>query len=358
MDRVFNFSAGPSCLPESVLQKASEEMLNYKGSGMSVMEMSHRSKWFDDIIKETEALFRENMSIPDNYKVLFLQGGASLQFTMIPQNLMGKNKKAGYVNTGAWSKKAIKEAKKFGQVVELGSSEDKTYTYIPEVETIPGDLDYVHITYNNTIYGTVFKDLPETGDIPLVADASSGILSAPLDVSKFGMIYAGAQKNLGPAGVAVVIIREDLIGNALEGTPTFLDYKTHADADSLFNTPPCYTIYILGLVQKWIKEQGGPEAIYKKNAQKAELLYNFLDNSDFFKGTVVKKDRSLMNVPFLSPNDELNAKFIKEATAAGMENLKGHRTVGGMRASIYNAMPLAGVEKLVDFMKNFEKENK
>ncbi|WP_028972915.1 3-phosphoserine/phosphohydroxythreonine transaminase [Spirochaeta cellobiosiphila] len=358
MDRVFNFSAGPSCLPERVLQKASEQMLNYKGSGMSVMEMSHRSKWFDDIIKETEQLYRDNMNIPDNYKVLFLQGGASLQFTMIPQNLFGKNKKAGYINTGAWSKKAMKEAKIFGEVIELASSEDKVYNYIPEIPAIPSDLDYVHITYNNTIYGTVYKNIPQTKDIPLVADTSSGILSAPLDVSQFGLIYAGAQKNLGPAGVAVVIIREDLIGNALDKTPTFLNYKTHSDAGSLFNTPPCYSIYVLGLVQKWIKEEGGPEAIYKANEEKASLLYNYLDNSDFFKGTVVKKDRSLMNVPFLSPSDELNAKFVKEATALGMENLKGHRTVGGMRASIYNAMPLKGVTTLIDFMKKFEQENK
>ena len=360
MSRVYNFSAGPSMLPESVLKRAAEEMLDYQGSGQSVMEMSHRSKVYDAIIKEAEALLREVMNIPDNYKVLFLQGGASSQFAMIPLNLMTKSGKADYVITGQWAKKAYKEGARYGEAKAVASSEDKTFSYIPKLDpsTFTPDADYFHICMNNTIYGTVYHELPDTGDVPLVADISSCILSAPIDVSKFGVLYAGAQKNMAPAGVTVVIIRDDLIGNAQEITPTMFNYKTHADADSMFNTPPCYTIYIAKLVLEWLKNDiGGLEKMKEINEKKAKLLYDFLDSSKMFQGTVVPEDRSLMNVPFVTGNDELDAKFVKAAAEAGFVNLKGHRSVGGMRASIYNAMPVEGVEKLVAFMKKFEEEN-
>lgn len=359
MDRVYNFSAGPSMLPETVLKEAAEEMLNYKGTGMSVMEMSHRSKAFDDIIKEAEKDLRDLMNIPDNYKVLFLQGGASQQFAAIPMNLM-KNKVADYIITGQWAKKAFEEAKKYGKVNAVASSADKTFSYIPDCSNLPidEDADYVYICHNNTIYGTAYHTLPNTKGKLLVADMSSDILSQPVNVSDYGMIYFGVQKNVGPAGVVVAIIREDLItDDVLEGTPTMLKYKTQADADSLYNTPPCYGIYICGKVFKWVKEMGGLEAMKVHNEKKAKILYDFLDSSKLFKGTVVKEDRSLMNVPFVTGDEELDAKFVKEATAAGFVNLKGHRTVGGMRASIYNAMPIEGVEKLVEFMKEFEANN-
>ncbi len=359
MERVYNFSAGPSMLPVEVLEQAQKDMLSYGGSGMSVMEMSHRSKWFDDIIKSAEADIRELMNIPDNYKVMFLQGGGSTQFAMIPLNLMTTGK-CDLVNTGQWSKKAMSEAKKFGTVNVVASSEDKVFNYIPALDknTFSSDADYFYICYNNTIYGTRYTTLPETGNVPLVADMSSMIMSEVVDVSKFGLIFAGAQKNIGPAGVTVVIMREDLIGKADEKCPTMLNYKTHADAGSLYNTPPCYSVYIAGLVFKWLKDKGGVAAMQKINEEKAAILYDFLDNSMMFRGTVVPKDRSLMNVPFVTDDDDLNAKFIKEATAAGFVNLKGHRTVGGMRASIYNAMPVEGVQKLVEFMKKFETDNK
>ena len=360
MARVYNFSAGPSMLPESVLKKAASEMLDYQGSGQSVMEMSHRSKVYDSIIKEAEALLREIMNIPDNYKVLFLQGGASSQFAMVAMNLMNKNNKADYVITGQWAKKAYKEAARYGNARVVASSEDKTFTYIPKLskEDFDKDADYVHICMNNTIYGTVYHELPDTGDVDLVADISSCILSEPIDVSKFAVLYAGAQKNMAPAGLTVVIVREDLIGNAMDITPTMFNYKTHADNGSMFNTPPCYTIYMAKLVLEWIKNEiGGLDKMKELNEKKAKLLYDFLDSSKMFKGTVVKEDRSLMNVPFVTDSEELNAKFIKEATENGFVNLKGHRTVGGMRASIYNAMPYEGVEKLVEFMKKFEAEN-
>lgn len=359
MSRVYNFSAGPAVLPESVLKSAAEEMLDYKGCGMSVMEMSHRSKAFEEIIKTAESDLRELMHIPDNYKVLFLQGGASQQFAMIPMNLM-KNKVADYIVTGQWAKKAYQEAAKYGKVNKIASSEDKTFSYIPDCSDLPisGDADYVYICENNTIYGTKFKELPNTKGKTLVADVSSCFLSEPVDVSKYGIIYGGVQKNIGPAGVVIVIIREDLITeDVLPGTPTMLTYKTHADADSLYNTPPAYGIYICGKVFQWLKEMGGLEAMKERNERKAKILYDFLDQSKLFKGTVEKKDRSLMNVPFVTGSDELDAKFVKEAKAAGLENLKGHRSVGGMRASIYNAMPEEGVQALVDFMKKFEEEN-
>lgn len=359
MGRVYNFSAGPAVLPEEVLKEAAEEMLDYKGTGMSVMEMSHRSKAFEGIIGDAEASLRELMNIPDNYKVLFLQGGASQQFAMIPMNLM-KSKVADYINTGQWSKKAIAEAKIYGKVNILASSEDKTFSYIPDLKhiKISEDADYVYICHNNTIYGTKFNELPETGDKILIADMSSDILSEPVDVSKYGLIFAGAQKNIGPAGVVVVIIREDLITeDVLPGTPTMLKYKTHVDNASLYNTPPAYGIYVCGKVFKWIQNKGGLEAMKKINEEKAAILYDYLDSSKMFKGTVVKKDRSLMNVPFVTDSEELNAKFIKEAKELGFENLKGHRSVGGMRASIYNAMPIEGVKTLVEFMKKFEEEN-
>lgn len=359
MERVYNFSAGPSALPEAVLKKAQAEMLNYGTSGMSVMEMSHRSKDYMAIIDAASALLRELMGIPDNYKVLFLQGGASLQFAMVPLNLMNKNKKADYVNTGVWAKKALKEAGRYGKVNVVASSEDKTFSYIPELDPAVFDkeADYFHITTNNTIYGTRYSVLPDTGNVPLVGDMSSDILSKPYDVSKFGLIYAGAQKNLGPAGVTIVIVREDLAGNAMDATPTMLNYQTHIEAGSMFNTPPTYGIYLCGLVLQWLKEQGGVTAIEEVNNAKAALLYGFLDNSNLFKATVAPKDRSIMNVPFVTGSDELNDKFIKEATANGLVQLKGHRSVGGMRASIYNAMTLEGVQKLVDFMKQFEVAN-
>ncbi len=359
MSRVYNFSAGPAVLPEEVLKEAADEMLDYRGTGMSVMEMSHRSKAYDTIIKEAEADLRELMNIPDNYKVLFLQGGASQQFAMIPMNLM-KNKKAAYIVTGQWAKKAYQEAKIYGEAVEVASSADETFSYIPDCSDldIPEDADYVYSCENNTIYGTKFKALPNTKGHTLVADVSSCFLSEPVDVTKYGVIYGGVQKNVGPAGVVIVIIREDLITDeVLLGTPTMLKYKTHADADSLYNTPPAYGIYICGKVFKWLKKQGGLDAIKEYNERKAEILYNFLDRSKLFRGTVRKEDRSLMNVPFVTGNEELDAKFVKEAKAAGFENLKGHRSVGGMRASIYNAMPIEGVEKLVEFMEKFEAEN-
>lgn len=359
MGRVYNFSAGPAVLPEEVLKEAAEEMLDYKGCGMSVMEMSHRSKVYDTIIKEAEQDLRDIMNIPDNYKVLFLQGGASLQFAMIPMNLM-KNKKAAYIVTGQWAKKAYQEAQIYGETVKVASSEDKTFSYIPDCSDldIPEDADYVYICENNTIYGTKYKTLPNTKGKTLVADVSSCFLSEPVDVSKYGVIYGGVQKNIGPAGVVIAIVREDLITeDVLPGTPTMMKYKTHADADSLYNTPPCYGIYICGKVFKWIKKMGGLQAMKELNEKKAKILYDYLDESRLFKGTVVPEDRSLMNVPFVTGDAELDAKFVKEAKEAGFENLKGHRTVGGMRASIYNAMPIEGVEKLVEFMKKFEVEN-
>lgn len=359
MARVYNFSAGPAVLPEEVLQEAADEMLDYRGTGMSVMEMSHRSKAYDTIIKEAEADLRELMNIPDNYKVLFLQGGASQQFAMIPMNLM-KNRVADYIVTGQWAKKAYQEASLYGKANKIASSEDKTFSYIPDCSDLPisEDADYVYICENNTIYGTKFKTLPNTKGKPLVADVSSCFLSEPVDVTKYGVIYGGVQKNIGPAGVVIVIIREDLITeDVLPGTPTMLRYKIHADADSLYNTPPAYGIYICGKVFKWLKKMGGLEAMKERNEKKAKILYDYLDESKLFKGTVRKEDRSLMTVPFITGNEELDAKFVKEAKEAGFENLKGHRTVGGMRASIYNAMPIEGVEKLVEFMKKFEAEN-
>ena len=359
MSRVYNFSAGPAVLPEEVLREAADEMMDYQGSGMSVMEMSHRSKVYDDIIKTAEQDLRDLMNIPDNYKVLFLQGGASQQFAMIPMNLM-KNKVADYIVTGQWAKKAWQEASKYGKANKIASSEDKTFSYIPDCSDLPisDDADYVYICENNTIYGTKFKELPNTKGKLLVSDMSSCILSEPVDVSKYGIIYAGVQKNIGPAGVVIVIIREDLITeDVLPGTPTMLQYKIHDDAESLYNTPPAYGIYICGKVFKWLKKQGGLAAMKEKNEEKAKILYDFLDSSKMFKGTVEAKDRSLMNVPFVTGNDELDAKFVKESSAAGFMNLKGHRSVGGMRASIYNAMPKEGVEKLVEFMKKFEEEN-
>lgn len=359
MSRVYNFSAGPAVLPEEVLREAADEMMDYRGCGMSVMEMSHRSKVFDQIIKEAEADLRDLMQIPDNYKVLFLQGGASQQFAAIPMNLM-KNRKAGYIVTGQWAKKAFAEAKMYGEAIELASSADETFSYIPDCSdlAIPEDVDYVYICENSTIYGTKYKTLPNTKGHTLVADVSSCFLSEPVDVSKYGVIYGGVQKNIGPAGVVIAIIREDLItDDVLPGTPTMLKYKTQADADSLYNTPPCYGIYICGKVFKWLKKMGGLSVMKERNEEKAKILYDFLDESKLFKGTVRKEDRSLMNVPFVTGNADLDAKFVAEAKAAGLENLKGHRSVGGMRASIYNAMPKEGVEALVAFMKKFEEEN-
>ncbi|MCM1111900.1 MAG: 3-phosphoserine/phosphohydroxythreonine transaminase [Muribaculum sp.] len=359
MARVYNFSAGPAVLPEEVLREAADEMLDYKGSGMSVMEMSHRSKTYDNIIKEAEADLRGLMGIPDNYKVLFLQGGASQQFAMIPMNLM-KNKVADYIVTGQWAKKAYQEAQIYGKANKIASSEDQTFSYIPDCSDLPisEDADYVYICENNTIYGTKFKTLPNTKGKILVSDVSSCFLSEPVDVTKYGLLYGGVQKNIGPAGVVIVIIREDLITeDVLPGTPTMLKYKTHADNDSLYNTPPAYGIYICGKVFRWIQKMGGLEAMKVHNEKKAKILYDYLDESKLFKGTVRREDRSLMNVPFITGNEELDAKFVKESKAAGFENLKGHRTVGGMRASIYNAMPIEGVEKLVEFMRAFEAEN-
>ena len=359
MSRVYNFSAGPAVLPEEVLKEAAAEMLDYKGCGMSVMEMSHRSQVFDDIIKEAEQDLRDLMHIPDNYKVLFLQGGASQQFAMIPMNLM-KNKVADYIVTGQWAKKAYQEAQKYGKVNKIATSEDKTFSYIPDCSDLPvsPDADYVYICENNTIYGTKFKTLPNTKGKTLVADVSSCFLSEPVDVTKYGIIYGGVQKNIGPAGMVISIIREDLITDeVLEGTPTMLKFKTHADAGSLYNTPNCYCIYMCGKVFKWLKKMGGLEVMKERNEKKAKLLYDYLDSSKLFKGTVEKDSRSLMNVPFVTGDKDLDAKFVKEAKEAGLENLKGHRTVGGMRASIYNAMPYEGVDALVAFMKKFEEEN-
>lgn len=359
MKRVYNFSAGPAVLPEEVLQEAAAEMLDYRGCGMSVMEMSHRSKMFENILAEAEQDIRGLMNIPDNYKVLFLQGGAHLQFAMLPLNLRRKGV-ADYIITGHWAKRAYSEAKKFLQANAIASSEDKNFTYIPDCSDLPvsDDADYVYICENNTIYGTKFHTLPDTKGRPLVADVSSCFLSEPLDVTKYGVIYGGAQKNIGPAGVVIAIIREDLIPDELpDSVPTMLRYKTHIDGGSMYNTPPCYGIYICGKVFKWIKKQGGLEGMKAINEKKAAILYNYLDASKLFHGTVEKSSRSLMNVPFVTGDAALDAKFIKEATAAGFENLKGHRTVGGMRASIYNAMPTQGVQALVDFMKKFEAEN-
>ena len=360
MHRVYNFSAGPAVLPEEVLREAADEMLDYQGTGMSVMEMSHRSAAFDEIIKTAEQDLRDLMGIPDNYKVLFLQGGASQHFAAVPMNLM-KNGVADYIVTGQWAKKAYQEAQKYGKAVKVASSEDKTFSYIPDCSDLPidDDADYVYICENNTIYGTKYKKLPNTKGKTLVADVSSCFLSEPVDVTKYGVIYGGVQKNVGPAGVVIAIIREDLIPEkpAVENTPTMLAWKTQADADSLYNTPPCYGIYICGKVFKWLKKMGGLEEMQKRNIAKAKVLYDFLDESKLFKGTVRKEDRSLMNVPFVTGDKDMDAKFIKEATAAGFVNLKGHRTVGGMRASIYNAMPIEGVEKLVAFMKQFEADN-
>ena len=376
MSRVYNFSAGPSCLPEEVLQECAAEMMDYQGTGQSVMEMSHRSKAYEPIIQDAEAMVRKLMNVPDNYKVLFVQGGGSTQFAMVAQNLGIKNKKAAYIETGVWAKKAAAEAKKLGIAVDvIASSKDKNYSYIPKVEKVEGDYDYVYICFNNTIMGTHYEYIPETGNIPLVADISSCVLSEPLDVSKFGLLFAGAQKNLAPAGVTLVIVREDLIPeveNCLPGTPTMLAYKTHADNDSMYNTPPCYTIYVLGKVLHWIEKNGGAEGMLKRNKEKADYLYNFLDSSDFYRATTEVGSRSLMNVPFLTKysvagatdeavlakEKEINDKFCKEAAAAGFVNLKGHRLVGGMRASIYNAMSIEGVKALVEFMKKFAEENK
>jgi phosphoserine aminotransferase len=361
MARVYNFSAGPSMLPEPVLAQAAREMLDYNGTGMSVMEMSHRSKAYEEIINGAEASIRKLMAVPQNYKVLFLQGGASLQFAMVPLNLFtADNKNADIVVTGAWSKKALSEAKRYGTMNVIASSEDKVFNYIPELDTkkFNPNARYFHITSNNTIYGTRFTKLPNTGSVPIVADMSSNIMSEVIDVSKYGLIYAGAQKNIGPAGLTVVIIREDIIGNALDITPVMLNYKTHAGEGSMYNTPPTYGIYIAKLVFEWMLNMGGVPAMQKINEEKAGILYDFLDNSNLFKGTVVKKDRSLMNVPFILPSEELNDKFIKEASKSGFVALKGHRSVGGMRASIYNAMPREGVVKLVEFMKKFETANK
>lgn len=372
MSRVYNFSAGPSCLPEEVLSECAAEMLDYKGTGQSVMEMSHRSKVYEPIIQDAEAMVRKLMNVPENYKVLFLQGGGSTQFAMVAQNLGIRSGKAAYIETGVWAKKAAAEAKKLGVDVDvIASSKDKGYSYIPRVEKVEGDYDYVYICFNNTIMGTHYEYIPETGDIPLVADISSCVLSEPLDVSRFGMVFAGAQKNLAPAGVTLVVIREDLITDSPRaGTPTMLSYKTHADADSMYNTPPCYTIYVLGKVLHWIEKNGGAEGMLKRNREKADYLYNFLDSSDFYHATAEKGSRSLMNVPFLTKysagatdeaslakEKEINDKFVKEAAAAGLVNLKGHRLVGGMRASIYNAMSLDGVKALVEFMKKFAAEN-
>lgn len=358
MNRVYNFSAGPSQMSEKVLEKAASELLNYKGTGQSVIEMSHRSKEFLEVFESCRSKLIELMNIPSNYKVLFLQGGASLQFSMIPMNVLKKYKKAAVVNTGAWSKKAIKELKKIGDAQVVASSEEDTFSYIPKDYKVPKDIDYFYICENNTIYGTKYHELPDTGDIPLVADLSSCILSEPIDVSKYGIIFAGAQKNLGMAGLTLVIIREDLIEEN-DALPSMLSYKVQADNDSMFNTPPTYAIYMLGLVLEWIKDEfGSLENLEKVNQKKASMIYDVLDNSEFYRGTVVKEDRSLMNIPFVTISKELDEKFIAEAKEQGMVNLKGHRSVGGMRASVYNAMSVEGVEKLVSFMKDFEERNK
>jgi len=359
MSRVYNFSAGPSMLPLQVLEECAKDMLDYKGSGMSVMEMSHRSPVYDEIIKDAEAKLRQLMNIPDNYKVLFLQGGASTQFAAVPLNLMNKNKKADYIVSGQFSGKAQKEATKYGDVKIAASSKDANFSFVPKTDrsSFREDADYVHICFNNTIYGTKFPYIPDTGDIPLVADMSSCIISEPVDVSKFGMIYAGAQKNMAPAGLTLVIIREDLMGNAREDIPVMLDYKTMADNDSMYNTPPCYCIYVAKLVYEWILGLGGLEEMKKLNEKKANLLYDYLDSQDYYIAPVEKESRSMMNVTFVTGDADLDKKFAKEAEAQGLKNLKGHRSVGGMRASIYNAMPYEGVEKLVEFMKEFAKNN-
>ena len=346
-------------LPLAVLEKAQKEMVNYANSGMSVMEISHRSGLFTEIITQAEQLLRKLMNIPENYKVLFLQGGASQQFAMVPLNLLTKSGKADYINTGSWSKKAIKEAKKYGEISVIASSEDANYSYIPAFDPnmIDPEADYIHITTNNTIEGTAYSEIPDTGGIPLVADMSSNILSVEMDVSKFGLIYAGAQKNIGPAGLTVVIIREDLIGNAKDICPTMLDYKTHSENDSLYNTPPTYGIYMAKLVFEWLDELGGLKEMERINREKARILYDFLEESSMFTSPVQKESRSIMNIPFISPSDELDAEFVKKAKSAGLETLKGHRSVGGMRASIYNGMPVEGVKALVQFMKEFENEH-
>ena len=360
MSRVYNFSAGPSMLPEEVLKKAAAEMLDYQGSGQSVMEMSHRSKVYDAIIKDAQRLLREVMNIPDNYKVLFLQGGASSQFAAVPMNLMTKSGKADYVLSGQFSTKAYKEAARYGDCKVVASSKEDNFSHIPVLDPkeFRPDADYFHICLNNTIYGTVWHQLPDTGDVPLVADISSCILSRPMDVSKFGLLYAGAQKNVAPAGLTIVIVREDLLGNAMDITPTMFNYQVMADNDSMYNTPPCWPIYICKLVLEWIQSIGGLEEMERRNVRKAQLLYDFLDNSSLFQGCAEKDSRSIMNVTFVTGDKDLDAKFVKEAEAAGFVNLKGHRSVGGMRASIYNAMPEEGIQKLVDFMKKFEAENK
>lgn len=361
MSRVYNFSAGPSMLPEPVLAKASAEMLDYQGSGQSVMEMSHRSKVFEGIYQETQALWRNVMGIPDNYKVLFLQGGASTQFAAVPMNLMTKSRKADYVLSGQFSTKAYKEAARYGDCKVVASSKDDNFSHIPALDPqeFRPDADYFHICLNNTIYGTVWHQLPDTGSVPLVADISSCILSKPLDVTKFGLLYAGAQKNVAPAGLTIVIVREDLLGEPLEGTPTMLNYQVMADNDSMYNTPPCWPIYMCKLVLEWIQNDiGGLEKMEERNVRKAQVLYDFLDQSTLFQGCAQKDSRSLMNVTFVTGDKDLDAKFVKESAAAGFVNLKGHRSVGGMRASIYNAMPEEGVVKLVEFMKKFELENK
>lgn len=359
MARVYNFSAGPSMLPESVLNKAAAEMLDYEGTGESVMEMSHRSKEFDAIIKGAEALLRKLMNIPDNYKVLFLQGGASTQFAAIPMNFMNGSGKADYIISGQWSNKAYKEAVKYGDVKVVATSKEQNFSCVPDVDKneLRPDADYVYICLNETVHGNIMRKLPETGDVPLIADISSCFLSEPLDVTKFGMVYGGAQKNVAPAGLTICIIREDLLGHARDYTPSMLDYKIMADNDSLYNTPPCYNIYMCKLVLEWIEKMGGLEKMKQHNEAKAKILYDFLDESKMFHGTVVKKDRSLMNVPFVTDSDELNTEFVKACTENGFINIKGHRSVGGMRASIYNAMPIEGVEKLVEFMKEFEAEH-
>ena len=360
MSRVYNFSAGPSMLPESVLKKAQAEMMDYNGSGQSVMEMSHRSKVYEEIIFGAEKLMREVYNVPENYKILFLQGGASTQFAAVPLNLLNGSGKADYVLSGQFSTKAYKEAQKYGDVKAVASSKDDNFTHIPDLDpsTFTKDADYFHICMNNTIYGTLWHTLPETGSVPLVADVSSCFLSEPLDISKFGVVYGGAQKNVAPAGLTIVIVREDLLGNARDITPAMLDWKLAADNDSMYNTPPCWSIYMCKLVLEWIRDEiGGLQKMKEHNEKKAAILYNYLDQSKMFKNPVLPRDRSMMNVTFVAPTEELNAKFVKEAAAAGFVNIKGHRSVGGMRASIYNAMLIEGVEKLVEFMRKFEAEN-
>ena len=359
-NRVFNFSAGPSMLPVEVLENVQKELLNYQGSGQSVMEMSHRSKEFQRIIDDAEADLRALMHIPENYKVLFLQGGGTLQFAMVPLNLLTGSKKADYVLTGTWAKKAYKEATKFGDIKVIASSEDDTFTWVPKItkEDIRPDADYVYITSNNTIYGTKYNYVPETGDIPLVADMSSNILSEEVDVTKFGVIWAGAQKNVAPAGVTSVIIREELLGKAAAEILTYLDYKIHADNGSMYNTPPCFSIYVAGEVFKYLKRIGGIKEMERRNKEKAAMLYDYIDASSLYKCPVAEEDRSLMNVVFVTGDAELDKKFVAQAKEKGLVNLAGHRSIGGMRASIYNAMPKEGVEALIQFMKEFEEKNK